>query len=343
MWDNAESERFLCTQGSKISKSPREARPAVALDGRGCPQLAHHISRPPGSAFRCPGQLLGSQGHPGAPSLGTSVPSCSTEAAEIPRGMKAELSPAHHTSSQSDCWASTGGRAFILQRALLTPTDYKSPNNAFPGTSFPLPASSPPSDSPLLTQFPFIIKKKEHSQLHLAQTPRRCTKTSFHICHLPKLVHGPVFWGVPQPHQLFLQPQLFLFAAAVVLKASFHLEWFPISRAMCWLQQPPGGRRQEGAAMAVYVGTKRRFRSLAKKHSSNRPVPFVHFYFFCFDFSLPAARGGGGRLQDGVRPRDCRPRGITRRGRGARGKAGVAISSWWMEILLGEAHLLAAR
>lgn len=95
--------------------------------------------------------------------------------------------------------------------------------------------------------------------------------------------------------------------------------------------------------MAVYVGTKRRFRSLAKKHSSNRPVPFVHFYFFCFDFSLPAARGGGGRLQDGVRPRDCRPCGITRRDRGARGKAGVAISSWWMEILLGEAHLLAAR
>lgn len=180
MWDNAESERFLCTQGSKISKSPREARPAVALDGRGCPQLAHHISSPPGSAFRCPGQLLGSQGHPGAPSLGTSVPSCSTEAAEIPRGLKAELSPTHHTSSQSDCWASTGGRAFILQRALLTPTDYKSPNNAFPGTSFPLPASSPPSDSPLLTQFPFIIKKKEHSQLHLARTPRRCTKTSFH-------------------------------------------------------------------------------------------------------------------------------------------------------------------
>lgn len=127
------------------------------------------------------------------PFLRTSEPSCSMEAAEIPRGMKAELSPAHRTSSQSDCWASTGGCAFILQRALLTSTDYKSPNNAFPGTSFPLPASSPPSDSPSLTQFPFVIKKKEHCQLHLARTPRRCTKTSFHICHLPKLVHGPVF------------------------------------------------------------------------------------------------------------------------------------------------------
>lgn len=67
IWGNAESERFLCTQGSKVSKkSPRGARPAAALDGRGCPQVAHHISSPPGSAFGCPGQLLGSQGHPGA-------------------------------------------------------------------------------------------------------------------------------------------------------------------------------------------------------------------------------------------------------------------------------------
>lgn len=168
----------------------------MALDGRGCPQLAHHISSPPGSAFRCPGQLLGSQGHPGAPSLGTSVPSCSTEAAEIPRGMKAELSPAHHTSSQSDCWASTGGRAFILQRALVTPTDYKSPNNAFPGTCFPLPSFSSPSDSPSLTQFPFIIKKKSTpsstSPGPLADAPRRpstsatspnsCTAPFFGVC-----------------------------------------------------------------------------------------------------------------------------------------------------------------
>lgn len=96
----------------------------------------------------------------------------------------------------------------------------------------------------------------------------------------PQTRARPRFWGVPRPHQLFLQPQLFLFAAAVVLKASLHLEWFPISRAMCWLEQPPGGRRQEGAAMAVYVGTKRRFRSLAKEAQLKSPSPVCSFLLF---------------------------------------------------------------
>lgn len=196
IWGSAERRRFLCAQGkgSKVAKkSPSEARPAVALDGRGCPQTARHVSNPPGSAFGCPALLLGSQGRPGAPSLGASGPSCSTEAAEIPRGVKAALPPAYRASSQSDCGARAGGRAFTPQQALPTSSDYKSPNRAFPGTSLPLPAFSPPSDSPSLTQFPFIIQKIQHCQLHLARTTRRCTETSFHICHLPKLVPGPVF------------------------------------------------------------------------------------------------------------------------------------------------------
>lgn len=65
--------------------------------------------------------------------------------------------------------------------------------------------------------------------------------------------------------------------------------------------------------MAVYVGTKSHFQSLANNRSSNRQVSFVNLYFF--NFSLPAAQGRG-RLGDSIRPQQprCAPRRVTEEG-----------------------------